>query len=237
MTAPVLVACSHGTRSPAGRAAIRRIVDDIRALRPELDVRPAHVDVEAPAVADVVSAALTGPGGGAGPVPGVVVVPLLLSTGVHVRHDIGAAVRAPRAAAARHLGPDERLVDVLHERLTEVDVGPGDAVVLAAAGSSDPSARHDVEQVHAWLAQRHSGPVTVGYCAASGPSVPEAVAQARAGGATRVVLASYLLAPGFFHSLLSGAGADAVTAPLAPHPLLAHIALDRYEERARRPQP
>lgn len=233
MSAPVLVACSHGTRSAAGRQAIRAIVDDVRALRPQLDVRPAHVDAEAPAVADAVAGALSGPGASTGPGPDVVVVPLLLSTGVHVRHDIGAAVVSPAAAAARHLGPDERLVDVLVERLEQVHLAPGDAVVLAAAGSSDPTARHDVEQVRALLARHHDGPVTVGYCAATDPSVQDAVASARAAGAARVAVASYLLAPGFFHSTLAGVGADVVTAPLAPHPLLAHIALDRYDERAR----
>jgi hypothetical protein len=43
-----------------------------------------------------------------------------------------------------------------------------------------------------------------------------------------VVVASYLLAPGSFHRVLAESGADLVTAPLAPHPELVEIALDRY---------
>jgi hypothetical protein len=45
----------------------------------------------------------------------------------------------------------------------------------------------------------------------------------------RVVIASYLLAPGFFHDQLAKAGADLVTAPLLPSPVLAGIALERYD--------
>ena len=45
----------------------------------------------------------------------------------------------------------------------------------------------------------------------------------------RVVIAAYLLAPGFFHDQLQKAGADLVTAALLPSPVLAEIALDRYD--------
>ena len=43
------------------------------------------------------------------------------------------------------------------------------------------------------------------------------------------MVASYVLAPGHFHDLVSAAGADAVSAPLGDHPLVAEIALERYE--------
>uniref|UniRef100_UPI002E1B8567 CbiX/SirB N-terminal domain-containing protein n=1 Tax=Cellulomonas hominis TaxID=156981 RepID=UPI002E1B8567 len=80
---------------------------------------------------------------------------------------------------------------------------------------------------------RWPGPVTVGYGAAARPDVATAVAEARATGARRVVVASYLLAPGHFHGALAGAGADLVTAPLGPHPDLARIVLDRYDAALR----
>ncbi|NKY40020.1 sirohydrochlorin chelatase, partial [Cellulomonas septica] len=63
------------------------------------------------------------------------------------------------------------------------------------------------------------------------PRVPAAVAAARAdltpGG--RVVVASYLLAPGYFYDRVREAGADVVAAPLAPDPRLADVVLDRYD--------
>jgi sirohydrochlorin ferrochelatase len=216
--APVLVACAHGTRSAEGRDAVRAVVAELRRLAPEVDVREAFVDVQEPAVADVV-AAIDGP---------AVVVPLLLSTGVHVRADIGAAVAGRDAVAAEPLGPDERLVDVLVQRLTEVGATADDAVVLAAAGSSDPAAAVAVGTVLDALRRRWPGPVTVGYGAAAAPSVAEAVAAARAIGAPRVVVAAYLLGPGHFYSAVLRSGGDLVATPLAPHPLVARIALDRY---------
>lgn len=230
--APVLVACAHGTRSAAGRAVVRAVVEDVRRLRPGLDVREAFVDVQEPAVGDAVAAAVAGPAGPGAPVAAVV-APLLLSTGVHVRHDIGAAVAGLPAVAAEPLGPDDRLAGILVERLTAAGATADDAVVLAAAGSSDPAAVVAVGAVLAALRARWPGPVTVGYGAAARPDVATAVAGARATGARRVVVASYLLAPGHFHGALAGAGADLVTAPLGPHPDLARIVLDRYDAALR----
>jgi hypothetical protein len=89
-----------------------------------------------------------------------------------------------------------------------------------------------------------SNRIVAAYGASAKPSVPEAVAMLReeaAGGAGagesagavdlggRVVIAAYLLAPGFFHDQLHKAGADLVTAALLPSPVLAEIALERYD--------
>lgn len=235
--APVLVGCSHGTDDPQGRAAIAAILEGVRRRRPGLDVREAFVDVQQPEVADVVAdVAGTRP---TDPVPGAaaVVVPLLLSAGFHTHVDVARAVATtPGAVASGTLGPDPRLVAVLADRLGEAGAGPGDAVVLAAAGSSDARASLAVEAVAETLrALWPHGPVTVGYGSAARPTVPEAVAAARAaagtqpGGTGRVVVASYLLAPGFFQNRVLRAGADVVTAPLAPDERLVDVVLDRYD--------
>jgi len=224
--APVLVGCSHGTDSVAGRAAIASILVDVADARPELDVREAFVDVQHPEVDDVV--------GGAVEAAPVVVVPLLLSVGFHVKVDVARAVDRAGAAAARPLGPDPRLVDILVERLAEAGLGDADAVVLAAAGSTDPAAAAAVREVVAALGRRLRRAVTVGYGAGAEPRVPAAVDAARARVAPdgRVVVASYLLAPGYFLDRVHEAGADVVTAALAPDPRLAQIVLDRYDELA-----
>lgn len=224
---PALVGCSHGTGSAAGRAAIGAILAGVRAARPGLDVREAFVDVQRPALPEVVEAAVAARGA-------AVVVPLLLAAGFHVHVDIAAAVAGRRAAATAPLGPDLRLIQVLVDRLSAAAAGPGDAIVLAAAGSTDAVAAGAGEQVAAALRAAWSdGPITVGYGAVQLPRVPDAVAAARAGGAARVVVASYLLAPGFFLDRLLGAGADVVTAPLAPDPRLVQIVLDRFAAGAR----
>jgi sirohydrochlorin ferrochelatase len=162
-----------------------------------------------------------------------VVVPLLLSGGYHVHVDIAGAVDgAAGAVAARPLGPDPRLAAVLSDRLVEAGADPGDsrtAVVLAAAGSSDRRAVADVEHTAELLQRSWAGPVTTGYGSAARPTVPDAVTAARETGAQRVVVASYLLAPGHFHDKLAGAGADLVTAPLLPDDRIAAVLLDRYD--------
>lgn len=226
MSAPVLVACAHGTRNPTGRRLIAELALAARSLRPGLTTTAAFVDVQPPTVVDVV-AGLSAEGRPA------VVVPLLLSGGFHVHVDIaGAVAAAPGTVAARPLGPDPRLADVLRDRLVSAGADPADpstAVVLAAAGSSDVRAVADVENTAALVQRDWAGPVTTGYGSAAQPTVPDAVAAARRAGAARVVVASYLLAPGHFHDKLAGAGADAVTAPLLPDDRIAAVLLDRYD--------
>lgn len=261
MSGPVLVGCSHGTDSLEGRAAIRSILDDVARSRPGLDVREAFVDVQQPEVADVVAAAVrgaphlaphvaaSGPAAAGLPAlstdprgrparvaPSAVVVPLLLSTGFHVRVDVAAAVTGRAARAAAPLGPDERLVAILVDRLAAAGLGPGDAVVLAAAGSTDPDAACDVREVAAGLSAALGRDVVVGYGAGAHPRVPAAVEGARSGLAPdgRVVVAAYLLAPGYFYDRVLEAGADVVTTPLAPDVRLAEIVLDRFDGAASR---
>jgi sirohydrochlorin ferrochelatase len=220
VTGPVLLAVAHGTRSATGRAQICALVHTVAARRPELDVRLAYLDVQHPRLPEV-TRRLDRP---------TVVVPLLLSSGYHVRVDIGAAVaRLSDAVATAALGPDPLLVEVLGHRIAAA--GPADAVVLAAAGSSHPRSRADVAAVAAALPV----PVTVGYASTSEPRVPDVVAGLRAAGARRVIVAAYLLADGLFHRSLRTAGADLVTAPLVAEPAVADLVLGRYDSaRGRR---
>ncbi|WP_138442064.1 sirohydrochlorin chelatase [Sinomonas susongensis] len=222
MTQPFLVACAHGTSNPDGKAAILGVVDELRAARPDVTVLEAYVDVHGPELPRVVE-------GLPADVPAVV-VPLLLSVGYHVKVDIGRAVKSrERTTAAAPLGPDARLAEVLRERLAAAALGPDDAVVLAAAGSSNPAAADDVERLADMLRHLIPNRVLPAYGASAEPSVPDAVAELRAEETGRIVIASYLLAPGYFHDQLARAGADAVATPLLPSPEVARIALDRFD--------
>jgi sirohydrochlorin ferrochelatase len=253
MNSPILIACAHGTSNAQGAAEVNALRDAIAALRPGLDVREAYVDVQQPDLVDVVAglpadpAAVAPQAGGEPNAAGAsaVVVPLLLSVGYHVKVDIAKAVKSrPGTVAAAPLGPDPRLAALLDQRLREAGVTDNDAIVLAAAGSSNPNAALSVEELAGQLGDLRSNRIVPAYGASAKPSVPEAVAMLReeaAGGAGagesaggvsvggRVVVASYLLAPGFFHDQLAKAGADLVTEPLLPSPVLAEIALERYD--------
>ncbi|MFC3987691.1 sirohydrochlorin chelatase [Actinoplanes siamensis] len=211
---PTLIAVAHGTRSAAGRRQLRELAASVARRRPGADVRLCYVDVQEPKVAAVVPTA-----------PDAVVVPLLLSCGYHVRVDIAEAVAGTGIPVTAPLGPDPVLLEILTRALP-----PADAVVLAAAGSSDPGWRADVAGVASRLARSGGAPrVRVGYVSGAGPRVPDVVAQFRAEGAKRVAIAAYLLAEGLFYRSLRDAGADFVTPPLCHDAAIADLVLSRFD--------
>lgn len=204
-----------------------QIIDAVRSTAPDLDIRLAFVELVEPDVATALRAIP--------PDRGVILVPLLLSSGYHDQVDIPAAVAAARPDTVRTavLGPDPLLATALADRLAEAG-GGADAVVLAAAGSGDPAAVASVvtqtELLAAELATRRGRPVpvTAAYGSAAAPDVRTAVAAARSAGAGRVAVATYLLAPGFFADRLGAAGADLVAAPLGAHPAVVELVLRRF---------
>ncbi|MQA82913.1 MAG: sirohydrochlorin chelatase [Streptosporangiales bacterium] len=217
---PVCVLVAHGTRDPRGPGALAALADALAAAG-GVDVRLAFVDVIGPTVGDVL-AGVDGP---------AVVVPAFLAEGYHVRVDLPrqmAAAERDDVVVAPALGPDPGLVDALADRLAEAGRRPGDAVVLAAAGSSDARALADVEVARRLLADRVDGAVTTGYVTSAEPAVPDAVDAARRTDGGRVALAAWLLAPGMFLQRLVAAGADVVTEPLGAHPAVVAALLDRY---------
>ncbi|MGO4599237.1 sirohydrochlorin chelatase [Terrabacter sp. 2RAF25] len=223
--APVLVAAAHGTSSPAGRSAIGGLVAAVAARRPDLTVRAAYVDVQPPHPAAVLASLADG--------RQARLVPLLLSAGYHVYVDLTeAAESVPGTTVAPALGPDDRLAQLLQRRLEQAGLGDDDEVVLAAAGSSQPSAVEDCRRVAAALGRLLNRQVTTAFLSAAAPRLADAVVSQRVPG-HRVVVATYLLAPGFFADLAAKAGADVVTAPLlvpdepAPDELV-DIVLERF---------
>lgn len=233
---PALVGISHGTSSPEGRRAVRGLHDAVAAAvaKGHPDAAPSarlgHVDVEQPDVPATLASLEPG--------EPAVVVPLLLSAGYHVHVDLTEAVDAATdrpVVLAGALGPDDRLAAVLLRRLAEAGLREEDAIVLAVAGSSDRRAVVDCRDMAARLARASGGDVALGFLSAAEPRLPEAVASARTAAARggRVVVANFLLAPGYFDDLARRAGADVTAQPLlmpdepAPSELV-DVVLDRY---------
>jgi sirohydrochlorin ferrochelatase len=111
---------------------------------------------------------------------------------------------------------------------------PTDSVVMAAAGTSDPGAQRDLRVTAALLSAAIGTRVELAYAATGEPRVADAVAELRARGARRVVVASYLLADGLFQDRLRASGADVVTEPLGTHAGVVRLIASRFR-RARLP--
>jgi sirohydrochlorin ferrochelatase len=218
VTWPSLVGVAHGSRNPAAQQTVEALLDAVQECRPELDVRVAYVELAEPDIPAVL--AQTG--------PDAVVVPLLLSRGYHVAVDIGRTAVAVGARVAAPLGPAPALAAALADRLTEAGTPPDAPVVLAAAGSSDPAAVLDVEAQALLLAELRGTPVAPAYASAQSPTVHDAVADLLDRHRGPVAVAPYLLAPGYFATVVGRTAATWVSAPLGAHPALAGLVLERY---------
>ncbi|WP_433292698.1 sirohydrochlorin chelatase [Pseudonocardia sp. CA-142604] len=215
-----LLLVAHGTRDPAGAVVTERVAAQAAAAL-GVRVAPCFVDVRRPSPADAL-AELPGP---------CVVVPMFLAAGYHVRVDVPAQLAATGrrdVLLGQAFGPDPALVTAAADRLAEAGAGPDDAVVLAVAGSSDPYAQADGAKAARRLGRALGRPVTLATIATGGPRVGEAVAALRAGGAQRVAVASWLLAPGLFQRHLDECDADVVAAPLADHSAVLNLVMNRY---------
>lgn len=259
---------SRDPRAAASTAELMRLVRDLAAASglPGLDARTAYLGHSPPSVSQVLGA-LAGPG--AGPDGRVVVLPLLLTAAYHSDVDLPELLTAARAAMpgldiryGRPLGPHPLLTRALDRRLaqagdpaarhgtsTGVSVTnfglsgavPGDtAVVLAAAGSARAAANADVARVAAqWQGARGWRAVVPAFAAAASPTPAQAVTSLLRAGAPRVVVATYLLAPGFFADRVADsarqARADLVSGALGAAPEVAELILRRYAEALAQP--
>ncbi|WP_280236496.1 sirohydrochlorin chelatase [Nocardia cyriacigeorgica] len=249
--APALIAVAHGSRDPRSAATMAAVTEQIAAARPDLDVRLAFLDLNAPSVDQVIDAVA------ARGHTRAIVVPLLLGSAFHARVDLpgllaGASARHPllELTQAEVLGADARLVSALRDRVIAADreVAPlvdaysrGDAssagtaadprlgIAVAAVGSSSAAANARTAGVARMLAAA-TGWTTEICFATTGPSVTEAAARLRAHGAARILVAPWFLAPGLLTDRLANQAPDLAHAQvLGPHPALTDIVLDRYD--------
>jgi sirohydrochlorin ferrochelatase len=225
-----LIMVAHGTRRPTGVTMIGDIAEQVSELLRHT-VQTAFVDVLGPTPSEVLSnAAVTH--------PSAIVVPAFLSRGFHVRTDLPAQVSAsghPDVTVTPSLGPSPHIVRIVAAQMAKSGWRPGDSVILAAAGTSDPAACHDLRTTARSLSELTGSPVRLAFAATGRPSVPTAVANARNGSRSRVVVASYLLADGLFQDRLQNCGADLVSDPLGNHPGLARLIANRFQQARCRP--
>jgi sirohydrochlorin ferrochelatase len=251
-----LVAVAHGSADPRASATIGKLmacVADRAAARGlgALEARTAFLGHAPPSLPQVMSTIEPG--------RQVRVLPLLLTEAYHSKADIprmlaGVSRDFPRLRVSygATLGPHPRLLRALEQRLAEIEgiegaggpkgpKGPKGSdpaqtgVVLAAAGSSDPQANATIARLAAqWQDRTGWFAVRPAYASAADPSPATAVSGLLRAGARRVVVATYLLAPGFFADRIRtsslAAGASAVSPALGASPEVADVLLDRFAE-------
>lgn len=227
-----LVLTAHGSKDPRSAANAQAVAAWLRRMRPEVDVRLAFLELSAPNFIDV----LTG-------LPDsrhAVVTPLLLASAYHARLDLPKQIARAGALGVRQadvLGEDDRLVSVLRERLTDLDVSrldPELGVLVVAIGSSNAAVNARTAQVASKLAAgtRWAG-ATMAFATGPEPSLAEAASQLRRRGARRLVIAPWFLAPGRITDRVWTYARDngiAMAPPLGAHRLVAETVLDRYDQ-------
>lgn len=213
-----LVTVAHGTRQVAGNEVARLITSAAGSLLGVPSVC-SYVELCSPSFADVLATSSEA----------TVVVPLLLSTGHHLRHDLPFTVdESPGVVAlGSSLGPDRLLAAVQVARLLEAGATPGQPLVMVAAGSRDPLATRDLTLAADHVAALWGGEVRLATLAGLGHRPRDVV---RPGSA----VSPYLLAGGHFadraRSESLAAGATVVADVLGPHPLLVDLVVRRAHE-------
>jgi sirohydrochlorin ferrochelatase len=244
MPESVLVAVAHGSADPRASATIGELMATVAKRAPQWaaarglsapDLRTAYLGHAPPSLPQVMSTI--------GPGRQVTVLPLLLTAAYHSKADIPRMLARVsrdfprlRVRYGATLGPHPLLLPALERRLGDPGSDPAHTgVVLAAAGSSDPEANATIARLAAqWQVRAGWFAVRPAYASACDPSPAAAVAGLLRAGARRVVVATYLLAPGLFADKIRrsslAAGAAAVSPALGASAEVADILLDRFTE-------
>ena len=207
---------AHGTRYAPGNDVARRITA-LAGRQLGVPAVASYVELCPPSLASVLSTTR---------VP-TVVVPLLLSTGFHVRHDLPAALAAAAGPVrmAGPLGPHRLLAQAQAALLRAAGAHPDQPVVLVAAGSRDPAAADDLDTAIALLADEWGGAVTSATLSGPGPRPADVVTHETA-------VSPYLLASGHFATRAreESAAATCVADVLGAHPGVVELVAARFRE-------
>jgi sirohydrochlorin ferrochelatase len=189
-----------------------RLAEHVRRRLPDVTVRIGFLDHALPRLRAVAT-------------PDSIVVPVLLTSGYHVRRDIPSRLPAGAQVTAE-IGPDPRIAGLLARRVRAAGWDGVGSVAIAAAGSADP---HAIADVHLMAAQLGSalGTEVDAVFVGSGPT--------RLIDCTAPTVVSYLLAPGRFADRIAAHPATIVTGPIGADPVLAEIVAERYASVALSP--
>ncbi|MDA1361901.1 sirohydrochlorin chelatase [Glycomyces luteolus] len=196
-----LMIVAHGTTDPAGQAESFQLLEEVRALRPNLRADLSFLELCPPPISEAVAAAV------ADGVDRMTIQPLVLLGAGHAKGDVPAAIAAERD---RHphvtftygapLGIRPEILELTDRRLREAvpeSEREETAVILIGRGTSDPDANGDLFKAARLLWEGRPWPIVeAGFVSLAQPSVPEALERCRALGAKRIALLPYFLFTG-----------------------------------------
>lgn len=193
----------HGSREHEGNAPLLRLCRDMERRLGITPVQPCYLELARPTIADGLGA-LHRRG-----VERVIVVPLQLTAGRHVRYDIPCEVGRALAKLSNmfvcftnHLGDHPTLIDLADSRLNEALAGRSAArgptqYLLVARGSRDPLVRGEIVR---WAARRRIGYDEEGFnpcfLAMTRPTFETGLRTALSRSPARIVVQPHLLYPG-----------------------------------------
>ena len=225
-----LVLAAHGSVDPRSPENAHAVADQIRRLRPRLDVRVGFCERSEPNLRRVLE--------GLPADADAVVAPLLLADAYHARVDIPAQIAQANATARQVdvLGEDPRLIAVLRQRISRLNVPRYDrkvGVIVVAVGSSWDTVNARTRAVAPALAAgtRWAGAVTA-FATGPSPTLDEAAHQLSRCGAKQLVIAPWFLANGRLTDRVARYADDnniPMAPPLGAHPLIAAAVLDRFD--------
>lgn len=247
MSRDLVLLVGHGSREQSGNDEFLKFCDVIKPhLGPER-VETCFIELTTPLVPESLDRCVEL---GA---RRVIVLPVILLAAGHVKvelpHELDEAKERHRGVEflyGRHIGLDPLVIDVMRERLAEVereaDWPPEDtAILVVGRGSSDPDANSELYKLARLLWESRRYPwVESCFIGVTSPSLPEGLARCAALGARRIIAVPYFLFTGVLipriHRIVNEftavhAGIDVrVSDYLNGHPKLITVLQDRKRE-------
>lgn len=177
----------------------------------------------------------------------VLIQPLLLLSAGHAKHDIPGEIDKARAlypevifVYGRPFGVDQRIVDILIERIYERQkiIPERSGILLVGRGSSDPDTKRDFASICRLLNEHGMNRVASCYMAAASPSFDEGLDLVLKKGWGQTFVIPYLLFTGILMKTIKKAidsrnqtGASFVLCrPLGYHPILIQLMKNHIRE-------
>lgn len=247
MSDDVILLVGHGSREQPGNDEFLRFCDVARPhLGPER-IETCFIELAPPLVPESLDRCV------ALGARRVVVLPVILLAAGHVKvelpHELDEAKeRHPGVEFlyGRHIGLDPLVLDIVNQRLAEVEAQTGwpaedTAVLVVGRGSSDPDANSDLYKLSRLLWESRRYPwVEACFIGVTQPSLPDGLGRCRALGARRIIVVPYFLFTGVLipriHRLVgefaaAHSGLEVRVADyLNGHPKLFHVLYQRKVE-------